>query len=111
MRVQTTNRGTIGVTRTFNPGVGCVQFELSDLSNVRIHLTDEERISLALQVLSGGDSVELSAALARNPSGRSILRLLVENSENYVLCPSCGASTHREERRTCSGCSRFLEGM
>lgn len=112
MRVQTNNGDTIGVTRSFNPrGSGCLEMELSNFTRVRIHLTDEERIELALQVLTGGDSIELSAALARNPSGKNVLRLLVENSDNYVLCPSCGSSTHRHERKTCSGCSNYLEGM
>lgn len=111
MRVQTAGRDTIGVTRLFNPGKGCVQIDLSDFSNVRIHLTDQERIELALQVLSGGCAVDISEALARDPSGQNLLRLLVETSEKYVRCPACGAVTNRRERKTCSGCSRFLEGM
>ena len=101
---------TVGVTRVSNPpeGRGCLDFVLSTGSVIRIHPTDEERAHLAITALAGGQQDELSAALARDPNGGQMMKLLLQAADKYAPCPAC-KTLNLKTRSICSECTRYLE--
>lgn len=111
MRVEHGRGNTVGVTSVVNrtEARGCVAFKMSDYNDFCIHMTMEERVGLVLTLLSGGDPLELLEEVARNPKARNMLKLLLENSEKFQPCLSCGAINNVRDRKICSSCSRYLE--